>query len=65
MKKAARAGGGSERSSGIGYMPWTKEEEDQLLDEFSQEIAVSEIAKLHNRSRGGILARLKRLGVID
>ena len=44
---------------------WTVEEEKQLLEEFSQGMKISEIAKLHSRNPGGIRARLKKLGVIE
>lgn len=44
--------------------PWTKLEEDKLLDEFDSKMSISEIAKEHGRSRGGIEARLVHLGRI-
>ncbi|MGI6782339.1 MAG: RecQ family ATP-dependent DNA helicase [Acholeplasmataceae bacterium] len=40
---------------------WTKEEEQQLIDEVSRGLTNSEIAKIHNRTIGGIRARRKRL----
>jgi len=44
--------------------PWTKEEEDQLIEEYQSGITAIEIAKIHNRSKGAIAARLVRLGLI-
>ena len=45
---------------------WSKEEENRLIDEFSvKELSISEIAKIHNRSYGGIRARLKKLRLIE
>ena len=42
--------------------PWTEMEEDKLLDEFDSKVPIAEIAKEHGRSRGGIEARLVKLG---
>lgn len=44
---------------------WTTKEEQQLLEEFSNGIKISEIAKIHSRTSGGIRSRLKKLGVIE
>ena len=40
-------------------------EEDKLLDEFDSKMPIAEIAKEHGRSRGGIEARLVKLGKIS
>lgn len=45
--------------------PWTEEEESQLISEYRSGIKGSEIAKLHNRSKGAIAARLAHLGEIS
>ena len=45
--------------------PWTEMEEDKLLDEFDSKMSLAEIAKEHGRSRGGIEARLVKLGRIS
>ena len=45
--------------------PWTETEEDKLLDEFDSKMPIAEIAKEHGRSRGGIEARLVKLGRIS
>ena len=52
------------RPSGAGAA-WTETEDAQLDDEYNLGITISEIAKIHDRTRGGILARLKRHGLID
>ena len=53
-----------ERNSNVGRR-WTEEEEQQLIDEFKQNLKIGEISKLHKRKAGGIKSRLKRLGLID
>ena len=45
--------------------PWTELEEDMLLDEFESKMPIAEIAKEHGRSKGGIEARLVKLGRIS
>ena len=45
--------------------PWTKEQEDQLLDLYLKNVPVSEIAATMKRSGSGIKARLKKLGIVD
>lgn len=42
---------------------WTKEEEQRLIEEFKQGLSIAEIAKRHNRKRGGIRSRLDKLGL--
>lgn len=54
----------SRRKSGIGRS-WTEEEEAQLRDEFEREVSIAEIARRHERTAGGIRARLKRLGMLE
>ena len=44
---------------------WTEDEETQLISEYRSGIKGSEIAKLYNRSKGAIAARLVRLGEIS
>ena len=44
---------------------WTPEEEKQLLEEYSNGMKISEMAKIHSRNTGGIRARLKKLGAIE
>ncbi len=45
--------------------PWTETEEDKLLDEFDSKMPLAEIAKEHGRTKGGIEARLVKLGRIS
>ena len=44
---------------------WTEEEESRLVKEFNQGFSIGEIASMHNRKKGGIRARVKRLGLIE
>lgn len=45
---------------------WSKEEEAELISEYTElKLTIREIAKLHNRTYGGIRARLKKLGFIE
>lgn len=45
--------------------PWTIDEEEQLLDEYRDGIKLSELAKIHKRTKGSIAARLVKLGEIN
>jgi len=47
-----------EYPSALGQL-WTKEEEDQLLDELSQNVSAQKIAENHNRTIGGINSRIQ------
>ena len=44
--------------------PWSDEEDAQVCDEVKQGIGFHEIAKIHSRTVGSIVARLVRLGTI-
>lgn len=44
---------------------WTEEEDRQLDDEYGAGMKISEIAKVHDRTRGAISARLKKHGLIE
>jgi hypothetical protein len=44
---------------------WTPEEERQLLERFDSGMKQTEIAEAHGRTRGAIVARLKKLGRIE
>ncbi len=44
--------------------PWLLREEQQLCAEFDRGMSIREIARIHGRLRGGITARLERLGKI-
>lgn len=41
---------------------WSEEEDARLEEEFKSDISISEIARLHGRTTGGIRARLKKHG---
>ncbi len=45
------------------YMSWTEKEEDQLKQLFLLGMPVRELAKIHGRQRGGIISRLKKMGL--
>jgi hypothetical protein len=46
------------------YMAWT-DDEDAALRFFEQGSTVRELAEMHQRQRGGIRSRLRRLGLIE
>lgn len=41
---------------------WSEEEDARLEEEFKSDLSISEIARLHGRTKGGIRARLKKHG---
>lgn len=41
---------------------WSEEEDARLEEEFKSDISISEIARLHGRTTGGIRSRLKKHG---
>lgn len=43
---------------------WDEAEEQQLLNEFNAGKKIPEIAEIHQRTKGGIKARLKQLGIL-
>ena len=47
------------------FVRWTPEEEERLAAGFEAGRSSAELAKLHNRSRAAIEARLLKLGKID
>jgi DNA-binding CsgD family transcriptional regulator len=46
------------------YMPWTEEEEKQLVELFREGKSLAQIARIHKRKRGAIRTRLKKLGLM-
>ncbi len=44
---------------------WSKEEDNRLVEEYKMGMKISEISRLHNRTTGGIRARLKKHGLIE
>ena len=54
-----------EKNAGA-YMPWTKEEDEKLINEFnSGQFSTRELSEIHGRTTGAIRARLKKLGLIN
>jgi len=47
------------------YKPWTKEDDNKLQKMFLDGVTKANIAKAFNRGPGSILARLKKLKLID
>jgi hypothetical protein len=47
------------------FVRWSPEEEGRLVAAFDAGVSTAELAKLHNRSRAAIEARLLKLGKID
>ena len=47
------------------YKPWSKENDNRLRKMYLNGISKSEISKYFGRGPGSILARLKRLGLIE
>jgi hypothetical protein len=47
------------------YERWTSDEERSLEERFREGVSVSELARLHERQRGAIKARLIRLGLLE
>jgi hypothetical protein len=45
--------------------PWTPEEERRLVEAFERGASIEQMSEAHGRSKGGIAARLVRLGKID
>ena len=45
------------------YAPWTEEEDKILESYFKQDLSTKEIAKDMNRNEGGIVSRIKKLGL--
>ena len=46
-------------------LPWTNEEDDELLDAFNDAKSIQELAKLHQRSPGAIRSRLEQFGKLE
>ncbi len=44
--------------------PWTQEEDEILIDAYRNGTTPTDLAKIHNRSRGAIKSRLSKLGEI-
>ena len=44
---------------------WTEEEDRQLENEYHAGMSISEIAKVHDRTKGGIRSRLRKHGLVE
>jgi hypothetical protein len=47
------------------YKPWVKSEESELIYLYSSEKSIEEIAESLGRQKGGIISKLKKLGIIS
>ena len=47
------------------YMPWQKEEDEKLRELFLENTSIKDLVKEFGRKRGGITARLEKLGLIE
>jgi hypothetical protein len=68
MEAGATARPASERRSDLPantFVRWTSEEEDRLAAGFDAGKSSAELARLHDRSRAAIEARLLKMGKID
>ena len=45
------------------YSAWTQKEDEQLKKEWQNKLKIREISEIHNRTRGAISSRLKKLGI--
>ena len=55
----------SQETAGNTFVRWTREEEERLAAEFDAGKSSAELARLHERSRAAIEARLLKMGKID
>ena len=47
------------------YEKWTKNEYEALIEEYKKGMTIREIAEVHQRKRGAIKAKLKKLGLLS
>ena len=52
------------RPDGAGAL-WTEEEDRQLEKEYHAGMSIPEMAKMHDRTKGGIRSRLRKQGLIE
>ncbi|TSC77779.1 MAG: AAA ATPase [Parcubacteria group bacterium Gr01-1014_29] len=45
------------------YLPWSEEEDERLENSFLAGIPIAELVQIHGRKPGGIMSRLKKLGL--
>ncbi|HIF9165370.1 TPA: hypothetical protein ACX6SG_002424 [Photobacterium damselae] len=46
-------------------LPWAEEERDKLVQTFNANTSVDELSIIHDRTRGAIIAELKKQGLIE
>ncbi|EEZ39319.1 hypothetical protein VDA_000337 [Photobacterium damselae subsp. damselae CIP 102761] len=46
-------------------LPWAEEERDKLVQAFNTNTSVDELSVIHARTRGAIIAELKKQGLIE
>ena len=47
------------------YKKWTKDEDNELIGEYKKGMKIKEIAETHQRKKGAIHSRLKKLGLVQ
>jgi ATP-dependent exoDNAse (exonuclease V) alpha subunit len=47
------------------FRPWSKEQDEELKKLFTQGLKIKELMKIFGRKRGGITARLEKLGLVE
>ena len=45
--------------------PWSREEDQALIDQFRIEVSINELAEKHRRTKGAIRSRLVKLGQLS
>lgn len=64
LEAACSAAAAASEQPGQAGKPWSKEEDQRLLDAFDQGASLAALTAAHARSKGGIASRLVRLGRI-
>jgi ATP-dependent exoDNAse (exonuclease V) beta subunit len=53
----------AKEKSKSGYAPWTKEDDKMLMEMFNDGKTMKQLAKIFDRTTGGIIARIKKLNL--
>ncbi|MEW6281053.1 MAG: helix-turn-helix domain-containing protein [Candidatus Eremiobacterota bacterium] len=64
LESQARRQARKDRLPSQASLAWTPDEEARLVQEFQKGTPVRDLARLHGRTRGGIVARLSKLGLV-
>ena len=59
------SGGPDRHNAGQAYEPWSEDEDQELCDGFDSGLSIPQLSEKHQRSRGAIRSRLKKLGKIN